>query len=139
MDEWLPASSPRLAKLNTKSNGSRGILFPDNVVFDQEIVVNGDESDPVDVCAVLRPVPRRSAYHVANLNHFLGSGCNGAARFMARVKDMENPIPLDVRCLHVPCLTNRRGAPWLAHAPCVVGVWCVAGHVAAVALCSLGL
>ncbi len=96
-DEWLPVHSARIAKLNTRSNGARGILFVDSVVFDQEITVEGDDADPPSVYAVARRTPRRSALLISNLNYFLGASCNGAARWLVRLKDMERPVPLDVR------------------------------------------
>ncbi len=110
LDEWLPASSPRLARFNSRANGARGMVYVDNVVFDEELVVLGDEADPLDAVAVGRPFPRRSSFLVANVAYFLGPA-QGAARFLARLKDMENPIPLDVRCVCRSCPSSPPRPP----------------------------
>ena len=79
--------------------------------------MEGDDADPPTVYAVSRPIPRRSTLLVQNLNFFLSSeGCNGAALWLVRLKDLEKPVPLDVcddaRVWQRAGSVNTR--PWLA-------------------------
>jgi hypothetical protein len=114
-DEWLPVTSPRVAKLNSRSRCMRGMLVADVAVFDQELVVSDDAEDPDGVIAVLRKGVRRSTFLVENMNVFFGVH-NGAGIILQRLAKMDLPLALEVRTRaavaqpHVLLMGSTRGA-----------------------------
>ncbi len=98
-DEWLPTSSPRLAKLFTRSHGCRGILVVDNVMFDQELTAVDDSLDAADAVAIVRQLPRRSSILIGFINYYMSEkGLNVANRLLHRLHNLESPVVPDVRC-----------------------------------------
>jgi hypothetical protein len=95
-DEWLPRTSIRLARLNSRSYGLRGKGVVAVSEADQELVVD-DADDPPGVWAVRRRGARTSALLVENVTFFGRS--HGFTVFLNRINgDPPIPIPIVCRC-----------------------------------------
>ena len=91
-DEWVPRTSPGLARLNSRSYGLRGKGAVAVTEADQELVVD-DADDPAGVWAVRRRGARTSALLVENVAFF--GQIHGFNTFVTRIGS-DPPIPITI-------------------------------------------